>query len=343
MGIVLVVVAGFLLYFLAPILTPFLVGALIAYLFAPVVRNLVVRLHFPRLLAVATVFLFLIMLVVLIVVLLVPLIEEQFIKLASLLPNVVAWIQNTVIPILKAHFGVEESVDLSILKNNLTGNLANASGVVTWLLKSILHSGFAVAGWLVHLLLIPVVTFYLLYDWDNVVMGIRNLLPRRYEPTIVKLVSECNAVLAAFFRGQLLVMLSLGIIYSIGLSLIGLQFGLMIGMLVGLLSIVPYLGVVIGIITASVAAYMQFGTFGHVMLVWLVFAIGQTCEGMFLTPRLVGHRIGLHPVAVIFAVLTGGTLFGFFGVLLALPVAAVTMVVIRFFNEYYRNSSLYKR
>lgn len=340
-NVLLVVAIGVFLYFLAPILTPFLVGALLAYLLDPLVRWLM-RWRFPRLLAVVTVFLLLVLIVSVSVLLLFPLIQDQIVKLIAAVPTVVTWAQNTVIPVLKTHFGIEDSIDVNLLKTNLSGNWASAGGMVSWLIKTILHSGFAIVDTLIHLLLIPVVMFYLLYDWDNVLKGLRNLLPRRYEPTIVSLASDCDAVLSAFFRGQLLVMLSLGIIYSVGLSLLGLQFGLMIGVLVGLLSIVPYLGVIIGIVTASVAAYMQFGDFSDVLMVWLLFAVGQLCEGMFLTPRLVGHRIGLHPVAVIFAVLTGGTLFGFFGVLLALPVAAVIMVVLRFLFQYYRNSPIYQ-
>jgi predicted PurR-regulated permease PerM len=214
--------------------------------------------------------------------------------------------------------------------------------MAAWLWKSVLHSGFALIEWVAHLVLIPVVTFYLLRDWDKVVKGVRELLPRSSEPTIVKLATECDDVLSAFFRGQLLVMLSLATIYSIGLSLVGLQVGLMIGLIAGLLSLVPYLGFIVGIVTASIVAYVQFGTLSSLFLVWLVFMVGQVIESTFLTPNLVGNRIGLHPVAVIFSVLAGGTLFGFFGVLLALPVAAVIMVLLRFFYQRYCNSRLYQ-
>lgn len=330
-----------LLYFLAPILTPFVVGILLAYLFNPVV-NLLMRLHLPRIVAVIVVFLVIALIIMLLVVLLIPLIQTQVVTLSVFIPNTAAWLQNTIVPLLKAHFGIEQIIDINTLKQQLTDNLAQAGGAATWVVVKILHSGVALLHLILNLVLIPVVTFYLLFDWNKVLKGLKDLLPRKYKSTIIKLATECNDVLGAFFRGQLLVMLTLGIFYSLGLSLIGLQIGLVIGVVVGVLSIVPYLGIIVGIIVASIAAYLQFGTFISVVPVLLLFAVGQTLDGMFITPKLVGGRIGLHPVAVIFAVLAGGTLFGFFGVLLALPVASIIMVLARFFNQRYQSSPLYK-
>jgi predicted PurR-regulated permease PerM len=189
---------------------------------------------------------------------------------------------------------------------------------------------------------VPVVTFYLLLDWNKIIKNIDQLLPRSIEPTIAKLIKESDQVLSAFFRGQLLVMLGLSIIYGVGLSLTGLSIGLILGLILGLISIVPYLGLIVGVLIASIAALIQFGTFSSLLSIWLVFLIGQLCESLLLTPYLVGDRIGLHPVAVIFAVLAGGTLFGFFGVLLALPVAAVLMVWLRFLNNRYHKSAFYQ-
>jgi predicted PurR-regulated permease PerM len=170
---------------------------------------------------------------------------------------------------------------------------------------------------------------------------LRNLLPRRIEPVIVGLARESDEVLGAFLRGQFVVMLALGGIYSLGLFIIGLDFSLLIGMLAGLVSFVPYLGLIVGIVVAGIAALIQFQEFWPLLPVIGVFGIGQLIEGMLLTPLLVGDRIGLHPVAVIFAVLVGGHLFGFFGVLLALPVAAIIMVLLRHTHDEYLNSVLY--
>lgn len=329
------------LYFLAPILTPFLVGAILAYLGDPLVNKLM-RLRIPRLLSVIIVFLVLFSILILLILLLIPAIENQVVILTNVIPNIISWLQNTFLPILNSYFGVQEFINVETLKTTLAENWTKAGGIASWLVKSVLHSSLAFVELLTNLILIPVVTFYLLRDWDIVIKGMRNLLPRRAEPTVVNIAQECDSVLSAFFRGQLLVMISLGIIYSLGLSIIGLQIGVMIGLLSGLMCVVPYLGFIVGIVSASIAAFVQFGTFYSVFLVWIVFLIGQGIESTLLTPNLVGDRIGLHPVAVIFSILAGGSLFGFFGVLLALPVAAVIMVLVRYLNQRYRKSKLYQ-
>ena len=193
-----------------------------------------------------------------------------------------------------------------------------------------------------NIALIPVVAFYLLRDWDLLVERIHNMIPRQFVTTTVNLTKECDEVLSAFLRGQLLIMLLLGCIYALGLALIGLDLALIIGLLAGLASLVPYLGFIVGILAASIAAILQFQEFMPLVYVALVFGVGQLLEGSLLTPLLVGDRIGLHPVAVIFAVLAGGQLFGFVGVLLALPIAAVVMVFVRHLYGQYRTSQYYE-
>lgn len=334
-------VTAVVIYYLAPILTPFLAAAILAYLADPLVRRLM-RLHLPRIVSVIIVFLILCCIIILLILLLIPQIEKQIGILIEVTPRIISWFQANIIPWLNEKFGIQAVINVDTLKTSLAENWSKAGGIAAWLGTTLLHSGFALVEWLVNLVLIPVVTFYLLLDWDKVIKGIRGLIPRKVEPTLVKLARECDDVLSAFFRGQLLVMLSLGIIYSLGLTLIGLKVGLVIGLFAGLLSIVPYLGFIAGIVTASIVAFVQYGTITSVFLVWVVFMIGQILEGTLLTPKLVGNRIGLHPVAVIFAILAGGTLFGFFGILLALPVAAVIMVLIRFLTKRYRHSQFYQ-
>jgi predicted PurR-regulated permease PerM len=185
------------------------------------------------------------------------------------------------------------------------------------------------------------VTFYLMRDWDPLIRAIHDLLPRDMEVEISRTVSDVDEVLGAFFRGQLMVMLALGLIYSIGLSVVGIDLAILIGMGAGLLSIVPYLGSIVGVLVAAGAAIYQFQDIFHLIMVLLVFGVGQSAEGMYLTPKLVGDRIGLHPVTVIFAVLAGGQLFGFLGILLALPVAAGLNVLVRQLLQKYRLSELY--
>ncbi|OGT36930.1 MAG: hypothetical protein A3F11_09130 [Gammaproteobacteria bacterium RIFCSPHIGHO2_12_FULL_37_14] len=320
-----------LLYLLSPILTPFLLGALLAYLVQPVVKRLE-KWKLPHLFSVTLIFLILLSLILFAIIMLIPLINKQIILLAEFIPQVIDWLQNSVMPWLS------EFINIKAIKPTLTSSTLSKTGLV---FNVVLSSGYALVGWVVNLVLTPVITFYLLCDWNRFVAGLRHLLPRTIEPTVVKLVRECDEVLGAFFRGQLLVMLGLCLIYGIGLSLIGLRVGLMLGIIGGILSIVPYLGSIFVLISASISALVQFGYWQAVFWVWGVFLIGQIIESYILTPYLIGGRIGLHPVAVIFAIMAGGTLFGFFGVLLALPLAAVLMVLIRFANKQYYHSKFY--
>jgi predicted PurR-regulated permease PerM len=195
--------------------------------------------------------------------------------------------------------------------------------------------------WLTNLVLIPVVAFYLLRDWDRLVAKVDGMLPRSIQPTIAYLASESDKILGAFVRGQLLVMLGLAIFYALALKLVGLDVGPLIGMIAGLVSFVPYLGFIIGIVASIIAVLVQFHDAYHLILVLVVFGIGNLLESYILVPKLVGDRIGLHPVAVIFAVLAFGELFGFIGVLLALPLASIAMVLLRFLRERYQASPLY--
>jgi predicted PurR-regulated permease PerM len=189
--------------------------------------------------------------------------------------------------------------------------------------------------------LVPVVTFYLLRDWDLIVARFRELLPRRHAEKFIELTLECDDMLAAFIRGQLMVMFALSTIYTIGLAMIGLELSLLIGIVAGVVSFVPYLGLIVGIGLAGLAAFFQFHEWLPIVMVVLVFGVAQVVEGVVLTPRFVGERIGLHPVAVIFSVLAGGQLFGFIGVLLALPAAAVIMVLLRYAHRRYLTSQIY--
>jgi predicted PurR-regulated permease PerM len=331
------------LYLLQPILTPFFAGALLAYLADPLV-NWLMTFKLKRVTSSVIVFFTLFLILALLILLLIPLIQSQVASLADVGPNILAWLQDTMVPWLQNNFGIHENpINVETIKKALADNLSKAGGAAGWLIQAVLQSGVKFLEVFVNMILIPVVTFYLLVDWDKFVAGVRSLVPRHSIATFVKLSKECDNVLSAFFRGQLLVMLALGAIYSIGLMLLGLQIGLLIGLIAGILSIVPYLGFIVGIILASIAAAVQFGTLTKVLLVVLLFGVGHLIDPMYLTPKLVGGRIGLHPVAVIFAILAGGCLFGFMGILLALPVASVIMVLIRYWHTRYKHSELYQQ
>jgi len=337
-----IVLGGVVVYLLTPILMPFLLGALLAYLGDPLVDRLqLVRL--PRTAAVGVVFAMLLVVLVGLVLLLIPMIGDQIRALQASLPAMLNWAQQTALPWLEQRAGIEftDRLALDHLGRTLASHWQQTGDIATQVLQRVSSSGLALFGWLANAALVPVVTFYLLRDWDLLVQRVHDLIPRRIEPTVSMLTRECDEVLGAFLRGQFMVMLSLGVIYAVGLWLVGLNLALLIGMLAGIASIVPYLGTIVGILAAAIAALFQFGDIWHLIAVAVVFGIGQMLEGMVLTPLLVGDRIGMHPVAVIFAVLAGGQLFGFTGVLLGLPVAAVVMVLLRHAHDVYKGSDLY--
>ena len=217
-----------------------------------------------------------------------------------------------------------------------------AGGIAATLLGYVSRSGFALLGLVANVVLLPVLTFFFLRDWDVFVERVAALVPRDHESTVSRLAQESSAVLGAFLRGQFLVMLILGVLYGIGLWAVGLDLGVLIGVLAGLLTFVPYLGPATVVAFGGIASLVQYGDWPHLLGVLAVFGVGQVIESYWLTPKLVGDRIGLHPVAVIFAVLAGGRLFGFLGMLLALPVAAVANVLLHYAVERYRASRIYQ-
>ncbi|MDX1604681.1 MAG: AI-2E family transporter, partial [Candidatus Competibacterales bacterium] len=292
----------------------------------------------------SAVFLVLVLVLVLLVLVLLPLLQGQFAALLGRLPGLIQLANERLLPWLEAHAGIDPGAyQLSALSAGLSGNLDQVGRVAAGFWGALTSSSAALLGLLANLVLIPVLTFYLLRDWDRFIASVHHLLPRQIEPTVASLVLESDAVLGAFLKGQLIVMLALGAIYALGLLLIGLDFALLIGLLAGVVSFVPYLGLILGLAAALVAALLQFQELSALIPVLLVFGVGQMAESVVLTPVFVGDRIGLHPVAVIFVVLAGGHLFGFFGILLALPAGAVVMVLLRRGYRHYLSSPLYYR
>lgn len=341
------VVLGWLLYLLAPVITPFAISAGLAYFGDPLVDRLekvkVWKWKLGRTVAVSIVFILMLLLVAVMLVIIVPLLVDQVRLLVQRLPEWIEWGSATAIPWAAGKLGFDlANFDTAQFTEMVKDYWAEISSAAFKLIDVISRGSMAAVALLINLVLIPVVTFYLLRDWDLMIRGIHDLLPRKMEAEISRLAKEVDDVLGAFFRGQLMVMLALGVIYTIGMSLVGIEFAVLIGMGAGLLSIVPYLGSIAGVVVASGAAIFQFQDAFHLIMVLLVFGVGQAAEGMYLTPKLVGDQIGLHPVTVIFAVLAGGQLFGFLGILLALPVAAALNVLVRHMHQKYRQSDLYK-
>ncbi len=335
-----VLLLGLLTHLLEPILTPFLVGALLAYLGDPLVDRLETW-RINRSLAVCLVFVAMLILFVIVVVLMVPLLGRQWQSLLKRLPELIAMVQQW-LPVLQSRFDLPPiHLPIEDLQSSLSAHWREAGNVLLLVVRYISQSSVGLLAVIANLFLIPVVTFYLLRDWDVLMGLVRDVLPRSWEPVAVKLANECDEVLSAFLRGQMLVMMSLGAVYSVGLIIVGLEAALLLGVLAGLASVVPYMGFVVGIGAAGVAAYIQFHEWLPLLYVAMVFGVGQMLEGTVLTPLLVGDKIGLHPVAVIFAIMAGAQLMGFVGILLALPLAAIIMVLLRHIHDQYKNSDWY--
>ncbi len=332
---------GWLVYLLSPVLMPFVFGAILAYLGDPLTDKLETY-RLSRIQSVIVVFMAMALVLALVLLMLIPQLESQVANFIGNLPAYAEKLNRVVLPWLEQRFKLNlRHLQINEIINLVKNHWQNAGGIVASTMSSVSHSGGVIAAWMMNLVLIPVVTFYLLRDWDSLVDKIYDLLPRRIAPTTAKLAGEVNTVLSAFLRGQFYVMLALGCIYSLGLWLIGLDLALLIGMVAGLVSFIPYLGAIVGIVAACIAALVQYQALSQLVPVAVVFLVGQALEGTVLTPKLVGNKIGLHPVAVIFSVMAGGQLFGFLGVLLALPVASIVMVFLRHVHDIYRDSEFY--
>lgn len=335
------VIFFYIVYILAPILTPFLVAGVFAYLGDPIVDKLE-DLRFTRTASVFVVFLIFIILILSFVFIIFPLIQNQISHLLKKIPSIIDWIYIEVSPWLSQNFSLESNaINLDNIKKSLIQHWESFGSFFGTFLLKIFSSAQLLIIWLSYALLIPIVTFYLLRDWDILITKISQLIPRKHISVITKLSYECNAVLAEFFRGQLIVISVQSVFYSSALWFIGLEFSLLIGLIAGIVSFIPYLGVLVGIVIASIAAFLQFHEILPVIYVFIVFGAGQILEGMILTPLLIGERIGLHPIAVIFAVMAGAQLLGLFGMIIALPVAAIILVLLKYYHKQYLKSDLY--
>ncbi len=327
------------IYLLSPILTPFLLAAILAYICNPLVARMTGR-RVPRVLATALVLVLLLLAVLVLLVVLLPLLIRQVRAITEQAPVFVDWLRVAVAPRLEQLLGVQ--LEMGMVRDWVTSHLADIRDFALKLLPTLTSGGLAVVGFLVNLVLVPLVLFYFLRDWDRIIAGIDGMIPRRYHGRISMLAREIDEVLGQFLRGQLLVMLAMALLYTVGLWLAGLDYALSVGIFAGLVTFVPYLGIILGVVLATLAGLLQFQELTPLIWIWAVFIVASLIEGYLLVPWLVGERIGLHPVAVIFALLAFGSLFGFFGVLLALPVSAALLVWGRHLHRDYLASGMYR-
>ena len=332
------------LYLLKPVVLPFVAAFLVAYLFSPLVDK-IHKIGLPRWLAISIVFIGIGVVLTLAMWYLVPLVWEQLMYARDSIPAGIHWLNYTFLPWVSQTFSVEpmeiDTQQMSTVVMEYIQTNYSADSIQAMLLK-VAQSGLnfiQIGGTVV---LIPIIAFYFLLDWDRMLDNMRRLIPRPYEKSTLHIVGECHSVLGAFVKGQFLVMFLLGTVYAVGLQIIGLEIGLIIGMVAGLASIIPYLGFAVGMIAAVIATLFQFGIdWMRLVLVGVVFMVGQAVEGYVLQPFLLGDKIGLSPVAVVFAVLAGAQLAGFLGMLIALPVAAIIVVLLRHARDCYEKSRIY--
>ena len=335
------------LWLLAPVLAPFVVAAVLAYALTPVVDWLdnVGRGRIPRLLAVLFVELVFLVVLLGVLLLIVPILAKELPLMREQLPQLLASASRSLEPLL-AQWGIHVSLDAATVKVFVFKYLnANVEEALASVLTSVKLGGSAAFALIGNVILIPVALFYLLMDWSRFVGQVGELIPARLRGVTRSFLQEADGVLGQYLRGQLLVMLSLAIFYSVGLALFGLDLALPIGVFTGLAIFVPYVGFGVGLVLATLAGLLEFSATSGVtytcIMVAVVYGIGQLIESLILTPRLVGERIGLHPLAVIFALLAFGQLFGFIGILIALPASAVLLVAIRRVKAHYMDSTLY--
>ncbi|MCG2586462.1 AI-2E family transporter [Massilia sp. TS11] len=336
-----------LLLALGPVLTPFIAAAILAYALNGAVDYLdhlhVRGIGVPRTLAVSVVISGFLAAILALVLIVVPVLNAEIPLLQAQIPQFLQRLNDFLAPRLGA-LGIHVQLDGSGLRELMTQHLAGGSEEI-WgaVLRSVKTGGSAVMGWIGTLILVPVLLFYLLLDWHHLLNKIAGAVPRRWLKPATAMGREVNSLLAQYLRGQLLVMLVLAVYYSAGLMLAGFDVALPVGILTGLLVFIPYLGYGIGLALALIAAVLQFSSWHGLVAVAIIYGGGQVLESFYLTPRLVGERIGMNPLAVIFALMAFGQLFGFAGVLLALPASAVLLVAGRHLRRHYLASSFYNR
>lgn len=338
-------VIGLILWFLGPVLTPFVVAAVLSYALTPLVNWLddLGRGRFPRVVAVILVEVLFVVALLSLVLLIVPIMAKEAPLMREQLPLLADKFNAWLSPLL-AQYGFKVALDVASIKTFVLTYLnANFEDAFASLLSSLKLGGSVALTLIGNAVLIPVALFYLLMDWDKFVGRVVALVPVRLRAGYDSFTHEADMVLGQYLRGQLLVMVILAVFYSVGLAAFGLDLALPIGVFTGLAMFVPYLGFGIGLLLAILAGLLQFASLKVVVMVVSVFGVGQLLESFFLTPRLVGERIGLHPLAVIFALLAFGQIFGFFGLLLALPASAAILVGLRHVNAGYQSSAIYRK
>lgn len=328
-------------HLLGSILTPFIIAAVLAYILNPMVSKLETW-KIKRGRASMWVMLFAFFLIVALLLIIVPMLLGQFQVIIKRIPNLVGYVQSHILPWFNAKFGAYITINNETVLSWVRANARSIQSYLQSAMPMLIQNGVGLASSITNLILLPLILYYFLLDWAHWEKGIRDLVPRHYLASYHRITSKIDNVLGEFLRGQLLVMIIMGCVYGTALMMTGLESGFAIGMVAGILVFVPYLGAFTGLLLATLAALLQFPTWHGLVLVWSVFAFGQLLESFIVTPKIVGDKIGLSPFWVIFALMAFGQLLGFVGMLVALPLAAICLVLLEEGKSLYTNSRFYR-
>lgn len=343
--LIIFIISTLIIYSINEVLTPFILSFLIAYLLNPLVTKMD-RFKIKRSYSTMIILMVFFAIFISIIILVSPILYKQIISLITDLPVYIDNIYNKLLTYLDSKFINLSEETIYKFKQKITassdGILSNTTSLTKSFLHSLFNSTLSIVNIIGLMLLTPVLCFYMLKDWDQIIYQINNLLPKKYKTTILEQIDNVNKVLSGYIRGQLNVCLILGIIYAAALSAIGLKYGITVGFLTGLFSFIPYVGVLFGFLVSLIIGYIQFDAeLYKLILIALIFIISQTIEGNFITPNLIGNKVGLHPIWIMFGLLVGANLLGFTGILLSIPITAIVGVLVRFMIKQYKNSKLY--
>ncbi len=326
----------YILFSISNALTPFIISITIAYLLNPVVDRLSLM-KLPRSLSSMVIILLFFVCIFAFIFFITPLLYSQFTHVLKIFPDYLVYIQKNILPKI-----LDNEVDSNSIKSFITEYSSEMLNFTKKFVNNIWSSTIAIINILSLIFITPIITFYILRDWPSIVNSIDRVIPRKHYPAITKQLSKIDCIISAYIRGQTQVCLILSFFYSICLYFTGLQYSLFIGLFTGIFSFIPYVGFAIGFTIGNIISFFQFNSITMKLLILLIFIAGQILENAFITPKLIGDNVKLHPVWVIFAIFAGGIIFGFIGVLVAVPVAAVVGVLFRFFLEHYFQSNFYE-
>ncbi len=324
---------------LKSVLTPFVTAAVLAYILNPITNKLSQKMSRQR--ASMLVMMLSVSVIIVLMMIVVPMLINQTQNMIAKIPQLFQWTSNTALPFFNRIFHTHYTLDAATFNQLWSEHNKTFQSALTKLAPSILKQGGGIVTFIVNLMLLPFLLYYFLLDWQRWIKNIYSLIPVRFATTVKRVAGDLDKVLGEFLRGQISVMIIMGMVYGVGLMLAGLDNGFAIGMIAGLLVFVPYLGAFTGLLLATLAAVLQFNSIGGLVAVWSVFAVGQFLESFIITPKIVGEKIGLSPLAVIFALTAFGELLGFVGMLLALPLAAMCVVLFREAVTKYHESDWY--